>query len=328
MHTRKLGELEVSAIGLGCMNMSFGYGVPDPDECERTLCQALDVGYTLFDTASAYGMGHNEQLIGRILKGRREEMVLSSKCGIMIDDKGGRYVDCSPANIRKSCEASLSNLQTDHLDLYYLHRRDQNVPIEESVGALSRLVEEGKIRAIGLSEVSTATLRRAHKTHPITAVQSEYSLWTRDPENKMLACCDELNIGFVPFSPVGRGILTGAVSAASEFDDADMRQFMPRFSGENFKANLALVEQLKALAENNDCTLAQFSLAWLLAQRNGSLVPIPGTKHADYMKENAAATEIKLQQSDIILAGEIFTEDAVQGPRYAKEFEISPDPEE
>lgn len=328
MHTRKLGELEVSAIGLGCMNMSFGYGTPDPEECERALHKSLDVGYRFLDTASAYGMGHNEQLIGRVLKSKRHQFILASKCGIKIDENGGRFVDCSPANIRQTCEQSLTNLQTDCIDLYYLHRLDHNIPIEDSVGELSRLVEEGKIRCIGLSEISSKTLRKAHAVFPVTAVQSEYSLWTRDPENKVLAACKELGIGFVPFSPLGRGFLTGAVSADTDYGDMDMRAFMPRFTGDNLLTNLQLVEQLKSLAQRNNCTPGQFSLAWLLAQGEDSVVPIPGTKHVAYVEENAAAAEINISVEDLTAAGNLFAGDAVKGPRYAKEFEISLDPED
>lgn len=328
METRRLGELNVSAIGLGCMNMSFGYGKPDPQECERALQQALDVGYTFLDTASAYGMGHNEKLIGRVLGAQRNKFVLASKCGIKIDDKGGRYVDCTPENVRRSCEQSLGNLQTDCIDLYYLHRLDQNVPIEDSVGELSRLVEEGKIRCIGLSEMSTKTLRRAHAVHPVTAVQSEYSLWTRDPEYKMLDACSELGIGFVPFSPLGRGFLTGVIHANTAYDDMDMRRFMPRFLGDNLHANLQLLASLKQLAQRNKCTVAQFALAWLLAQGDKNMVPIPGTKHVDYVIENAGASEVKISCEDLQAARELFDGDAVKGPRYAPEFEISLDPED
>lgn len=328
METRQLGDLTVSALGLGCMNMSFGYGRPDPDESLRTLDRAIDVGYTFFDTASAYGMGHNEQLLGEVLASRRNQLVLASKCGILIDDKGGRYVDCTPANVRKSCEQSLTYLQTDCIDLYYLHRLDHNVPIEDSVGELSRLVEEGKIRKIGLSEISTATLRKAHAVHPVTAVQSEYSLWSRDPEYKMLDACEEMGIGFVPFSPLGRGFLTGHVSTATEYDDMDIRQYMPRFLGDALPANLKLMQALQPLVDKYQCTPAQFSLAWLLAQRNGTLVPIPGTKHADFAEENAAATQLKIDAADLQAASDIFNADAVHGPRYGQGFEISPDPED
>ena len=328
MQTRTLGELKVSAIGLGCMNMSFGYGVPDPEECERALLRALDVGYTFLDTASAYGMGHNEQLIGRVLKQRRQEFVLASKCGIMIDDKGGRYVDCTPENVRKTCEQSLQNLQTDCIDLYYLHRLDHNVPIEDSVGELSRLVEEGKIRCIGLSEVSSKTLRKAHAVHPVTALQSEYSLWTRNPEYKTIDACRELGVGFVPFSPLGRAFLCGVIDADTEYGEMDMRAFMPRFQGEALQHNLGLQAQLNELASNNNCTPAQFALAWLLAQSDGSHVPIPGTKHLAFVEENAAAAELSISSEDLQRAAEIFAPDAVQGNRYGEGFEISLDPED
>jgi len=247
METRQLGPLQVSALGLGCMSMSQSYGVADRTESERCLHRALDVGYTFLDTASLYGLGHNETLIGEVLGSRRQEFILASKCGIINKD-GKRAVDCTPANIRKTLDASLRRLQTDMIDLYYLHRRDFNVPIEESVGALAEGVQAGKIRYIGLSECSATTIRRAHREHPICAVQSEYSLWTRDPENKVLDCCRELGIGFVPFSPLGRAFLAGVIRDMSTLDDDDMRQTMPRFRGGNLTHNLGLLNELEAIA--------------------------------------------------------------------------------
>ena len=327
MQTRQLGELTVSAIGLGCMSMSQAYGTPDRAESERALHRALDIGYTFLDTACIYGMGHNETLIGEVLKNRRQEYVLASKCGIYVDENGGRGVDCSPQAIKQVCEESLKRLQTDVIDLYYLHRRDHNVPIEESVGALAELVAEGKIRYIGLSEVSSSTLRKAHSAHPVTAVQSEYSLWTRDPEHKLLQTCAELDVGFVPFSPLGRAFLSGVVTDMTRLEDNDMRQSMPRFQGENFQQNLKLLNTLSEIAENNHCTMAQLSLAWLLAQGD-THVPIPGTKHVKYVEENAAAAEITISKTDLDTLDQLINSDTVHGERYAASQMISLDPEQ
>ena len=327
MHTRTLGDLEVSAIGLGCMSMSQAYGKPDPAESERALHRALDVGYTFLDTASIYGLGHNEKLVGSVLKARRDEFVLASKCGIIVDEKGRRGVDCRPESVTQTCEESLQRLQTDVIDLYYLHRRDPNVPIEESVGALADLAKAGKIRHLGLSEVSSSTLRRAHATHPITAVQSEYSLWTREPENKLLDACSELGVGFVPFSPLGRAFLAGGVESVEALEENDMRRQMPRFEAENFAKNQALLKELATLAADNRCTLGQLALAWLLEQGD-TLVPIPGTKHLRFVEENALAGDLKVSAADLVRAGEIMNSDTVAGERYAKAQMISLDPEE
>ena len=323
MKTRRLGELEVSALGLGCMSMSQSYGEADREESERTLHRALDLGYTFLDTASLYGLGHNETLIGEVLRSRRDEFVLASKCGIVNRD-GKRAVDCTPENVKKTCEESLRRLNTDMIDLYYLHRRDFNVPIEESVGALADLAKAGKIRHIGLSECSSVTIRRAHTEHPICAVQSEYSLWTRDPEYKVLDCCRELGIGFVPFSPLGRAFLTGGVRDMSKLGTDDMRQTMPRFIGDNFQHNLDLLQQLVEIANNYHCTLAQLSLAWVLAQ-DPNFVPIPGTKHVCYVEENAAAADLQINAEDLQRAGDIFQQGAVLGDRYAQSHMISLD---
>ncbi len=326
MNKRKLGELSVSALGLGCMSMSQSYGEARRDESERALHRALDLGYTFLDTASLYGLGHNESLIGEVLSSRRNEFVLASKCGIANRD-GKRVVDCRPESVKKTCEDSLRRLNTDVIDLYYLHRRDFNVPIEESVGALAEFVDAGKIRYIGLSECSSSTIRRAHEEHPICAVQSEYSLWTRDPENKVFDCCRELGIGFVPFSPLGRAFLTGEVTDMSSLGEDDMRQTMPRFIGEDFQHNLHLLEQFESIARDNCCTPAQLSLSWVLAQ-DENFVPIPGTKHVKYVEENAAAAELKISDEDLKRAGEIFAGDKVRGDRYAKSHMISLDPED
>jgi hypothetical protein len=327
MKTRMLGDLEVSAIGLGCMSMSQAYGQPDPAECERTLHASLDIGCTFLDTASIYGLGHNEKLIGRVLGKRRGEFTLASKCGIIVDEKGRRGVNGRPEAVKKTCDESLQRLGTDVIDLYYLHRRDQDVPIEESVGALGDLVKGGKIRHVGLSEVSSSTLRRAHAVHPITAVQSEYSLWTRDPELRVLETCRELGVGFVPFSPLGRAFLAGAVRSLDDLEEHDMRRHMPRFQGEDFVHNLALVDELGRLASDCGCSLAQLALAWVLGQGD-TLVPIPGTKHQRFLEENASAAELEIGKADLARASEIINAETVAGDRYAKAMMISLDPEE
>lgn len=325
MKTRQIGPLQVSALGLGCMSMSQSYGIADRRESERTLHRALELGYTFLDTASLYGMGHNETLLGEVLGGRRQEFILASKCGITSRD-GKRVVDCSPENIHKTCEQSLRRLRTDVIDLYYLHRRDFNVPIEESVGALADFVKAGKLRYIGLSECSATTIRRAHSEHPVCAVQSEYSLWTRDPEYRVIDTCRELNIGFVPFSPLGRAFLTGKITDMSRLEPDDMRQSMPRFTGTNFEHNLALVKELQTIAARNDCSSAQLALAWVLAQ-DKNFVPIPGTKHVRFLEENATAADIEIDADDLRLAGELFSAGEVKGDRYAKSHMISLDPD-
>lgn len=317
MKTHKLGELSVSAIGLGCMGMSQAYGEADPAESERTLHRALDIGVNFLDTANAYGMGHNEELIGRVLKARRSEMVLATKFGIAISADGKRGINGHPDQIEQRCDESLTRLQTDVIDLYYLHRLDPNVPIEDSVGAMADLVSAGKVRHLGLSEVSAATLRRAHAAHPITAVQSEYSLWTRDPEAHVLPACRELGVGFVPFSPLGRAILTGAITDADSITgERDMRSNMPRFQGDNLAKNLSLVEQLSELADAKGCTKGQLALAWLLAQGD-DIVPIPGTKRVSYLEENTAASEIELNDDEVDRIDQLFAQDNIAGERYA-----------
>jgi aryl-alcohol dehydrogenase-like predicted oxidoreductase len=327
VQTRMIGKLEVSAIGLGCMSMSQAYGKPDRTESERALHRALDVGYTFLDTASVYGLGHNEKLIGETLGTRRSEFVLASKCGIIVGKDGRRGVDCRPEAVKKTVQESLERLRTDVIELYYLHRRDPDVPIEDSVGALAECIEEGKIKYIGLSEVSSTTLRRAHAAHPITAVQSEYSLWTRDPENKVLAACEELGVGFVPFSPLGRAFLSGQVTDMGALEENDLRQRMPRFRGNDFQRNLGLLEEFGTLAAANHCTMAQLALAWLLAQGE-TLVPIPGTKHVEYAVENAEAANLRVSEVDLKRAGEIISPRTVSGDRYGRSQMISLDPEE
>ncbi|MBT4494299.1 MAG: aldo/keto reductase [Gammaproteobacteria bacterium] len=315
MKTVKLGQLEVSAIGLGCMGMSQAYGEADPAESERTLHRALDIGVTFLDTANAYGMGHNESLIGDVLKSRRSEIQLATKFGISLKD-GKRGIDGSPEQVEARCDESLARLQTDVIDLYYLHRLDPDVPIEDTVGAMSRLVEAGKVRYLGLSEVSSKTIRRAHAVHPISAVQSEYSLWTRDPEAHVLSACEELGVGFVPFSPMGRAILTGVIKGADSIGGkGDMRGKMPRFQGDNLESNLSLIEQLGQLAEAKGCTPGQMGLAWLLA-KSDFIAPIPGTKRISYLEENAAAADLNLSADDITTLDEMFDPAKVAGDRY------------
>ena len=328
MKKRKLGPFEVSAIGLGCMSMSQGYGKADPDEAERALRRALEIGYTFFDTASIYGEGHNETLIGRVLKSQRDRFILASKCGIIATADGGRGVDCRPETVRKTCEESLQRLRTDVIDLYYLHRRDFNVPIEDSVGAMADLVREGKIKTIGLSEVSSTTLRQAHRVHPIAAVQSEYSLWTRDPEYRMLETCRELGVTFVPFSPLGRAFLTGTVTDPEQLGEQDLRKRMPRFQGDNFRKNCSLLKEFSLIAADNHCSMAQLALAWVLAQQDGTLVPIPGTKHVRYVEENAAAVDLKISAADLARAGAIINAGTVSGHRYHERMRKTVDPED
>ena len=315
MKSVHLGELKVSAIGLGCMGMSQAYGEANREESERTLNRALDIGVTFLDTANAYGMGHNETLIGEVLKSRRDEIQLATKFGITLKD-GKRGIDGHPDQIADRCDESLARLQTDVIDLYYLHRLDPEVPIEDSVGAMSRLVEQGKVRYIGLSEVSARTLRKAHATHPISAVQSEYSLWTRDPEEHVLPACQELGVGFVPFSPMGRAILTGVIKDQDAIaGDADMRSTMPRFQGENLDTNLQLITHLEQMAKQKGCAPGQLGLAWLLSQGD-FIAPIPGTKRIKYLEENAAAADVPLSTDEITQLDDMFSADKIAGERY------------
>jgi aryl-alcohol dehydrogenase-like predicted oxidoreductase len=320
METRRLGALEVSAVGLGCMGMSQSYGEADPAESERTLRRALDIGVTFLDTANVYGFGHNEELIGRVLSARRSELVLATKFGFLPKEGGGLRIDGHPDRVEARCDESLRRLKTDVIDLYYLHRLDPAVPIEDTVGAMARLVEAGKVRCLGLSEVSARTLRKAHSVHPITAVQSEYSLWTRDPEGHVLPACRELGVGFVPFSPLGRAVLTGAIVGEEAVSGAqDFRRNMPRFQGDNLAHNLELVEALGDLADAKGCTRGQIALAWLLAQGD-FIVPIPGTKRAKYLEENAAAESVELTDAELVRLNELFAPDNVAGDRYVPEM--------
>ena len=325
MQTRKLGPFEVSAIGLGCMSLSHGYGPPAPrEQAERVLKGALDAGYTFLDTAAVYGVGHNETLIGEVLRDRRGDYVLASKCGLTNGDK--RELNGHPDILKATCEGSLKRLRTDVIDLYYLHRWDKRVPIEDSVGALSDLVAAGKIKTIGLSEVSADTLRRAHAVHPITALQTEYSPWTRNPEIAVLQACKDLGVTFVAFSPVGRGFLAGGASDPAAFQEGDMRLGMPRFQGEAFAANLKLFQAFAALAKAAGCTPAQLCLAWLLA-KDETLVPIPGTTNSDHMLENAGGAAIRLSPETMAQVEALVNPQTVTGPRYSPAMQASIDTE-
>ena len=319
MHTRQLGPFEVSALGLGCMNMSWGYGAADDEVSEQLLNEALDVGYRFFDTAAMYGDGHNEMLLGRALKKRRQEFVLATKCGLSKDANGVQRANGRPQALKLECEQSLRRLQTEVIDLYYLHRLDPQVPIEESVGALADLQREGKIQALGLSEVCSDTLRRAHREHPISALQSEYSLWSRTPERSILAACAELGVTFVPFSPLGRGFLTGKSRDVTGLSEGDIRLSVarPRFEPDNFATNSKLLEPLRDIASQQSCTLAQLALAWLLTGKATSLIPIPGTKHIDFMRENALAANVTLSPAVVDELDQLINESTVVGDRYS-----------
>ncbi len=320
MQYRRLGKssLIVSAMGLGCMGMSQSYGTPDDQESIATIHHAIDRGITMLDTADMYGIGANEELVGKAIAKRRNEVILATKFG-NVRAPDGRFLGVSgrPEYVQSACEASLSRLKISIIDLYYQHRVDADVPIEETVGAMSRLIEQGKVRYLGLSEAGPQTIRRAHATHPITAVQSEMSLWTRDMEVEVLPVCEELGIGFVPYSPLGRGILTGQVKK-NEFASTDFRRMSPRFQGENFQKNLELVSRVEKMASEKRCTSAQLALAWVLA-KGESLVPIPGTKRRKYLDENIAALDIALSASDLARLNEIAPRGVAAGTRYPEE---------
>ena len=329
MQQRQIGPFTVSAIGFGCMNVSMGYGLRIPDdESGRLFNAALDHGYTFLDTASLYGLGHNEGLIGKYLSARRDEYILASKCGFSRTEDGKTVMDGRPEILKQTCEDSLRRLNTDIIDLYYLHRIDPKVPVEESVGALAELVEQGKIRTIGLSEISADSLRRAHAVHPITAVQSEYSLWTRTPERKILATCDALGVAFVPFSPLARQFLTGKCRDVTSVTEDDIRASIarPRFEPENFAKNEKLLTPFGEIAARQGCSMAQLALVWLLAQGE-NIVPIPGTKHMDWMIENAGAGEIRLDAATVEELDRLINEDTVAGYRYTDALMASTDSE-
>lgn len=322
MKQRTLGRNgpSVSVLGLGCMGMSAFYGAHDDAESLRTLNHALDRGVNLLDTADMYGPYRNEALLAQVLKSRRQEVVLATKFGIVMDaaNPAARGVNGRPEYVRSSCEGSLKRLGIDVIDLYYLHRVDPQVPIEETVGAMAELVSAGKVRYLGLSEAAPDTLRRAHAIHPIQALQSEYSLWTRDPEQQTLALCRELGIGFVAYSPLGRGFLTGAIRSPDDFDADDYRRSSPRFLGENFRRNLALVERVKALAEAKDCSPAQLALAWVLAHGE-HIVAIPGARRIRNLDDNLGALALELSSAEVAEIDAVFPPEAVSGLRYAAE---------
>jgi aryl-alcohol dehydrogenase-like predicted oxidoreductase len=299
---RSLAQLDVSALGLGCMGMSAFYGSTDEGEAIATIHRAIELGCTFLDTAEMYGPHTNEELLGKALKGRRDEVEIATKFGVVADPTpehpNRRRLDGSPENVRRSIEDSLQRLGTDHVDLYYQHRMDPDTPIEETVGALAELVQEGKIRHIGLSEAAPETLRRAHAVHPITALQTEYSLWERDVEAEILPTCRELGVGFVPYSPLGRGFLSGRFKSPEELDESDFRRHGPRFTGDALEQNLRLVAKVEEIAQEKGCTPGQLALAWVLAQGD-DIVPIPGTKRRTYLEENVAAVEVELTPEDL-----------------------------
>ncbi|HEX6564081.1 MAG TPA: aldo/keto reductase [Chthoniobacterales bacterium] len=320
---RTLGSsgINVFPLGLGCMGMSFAYGPADEAESFQVLRRFIELGGNFFDTAEVYGPYANEELLGRFLREvPRESVVVATKFGFKLVNGERRGIDSSPENVRRACDGSLSRLGLDHIDLYYQHRVDPNVPIEETVGALKELVAAGKIRSIGLSEANSETIRRAAKVHPVAALQSEYSLWTRDVEtNGVLAACRELGVAFVPYSPLGRGFLTGAIQKPSDLDPSDWRLTNPRFAQEVFETNLKLAEAVKQLAAKKNCTPAQYALAWVLAQGN-DMIPIPGTKRLKYLEDNMGALAVQLTEADLKETDETFGELKVAGERYTPEM--------
>jgi aryl-alcohol dehydrogenase-like predicted oxidoreductase len=322
MESRRLGKssLIVSAMGLGCMGMSEFYGATDDAESTATIHRAIDRGVTLLDTADVYGIGKNEELVGLAVKQRRNEVVIATKFGILRDPANplARGVSGKPEYVQKACEASLKRLGLPVIDLYYQHRVDPEVPIEETVGAMARLVDQGKVRYLGLSEAAPATIRRAHKTHPITALQTEYSLWQREPEDEILSVCRELGIGFVAYSPLGRGFLTGEIKTPNDFAQDDFRRHNPRFQGENFQKNLDVVRKIEDLARAKNCTPAQLALAWVLAQGD-DIVPIPGTKRRKYLDQNLDALDVKLTPDELKQIDAVAPKGVASGTRYAAE---------
>jgi aryl-alcohol dehydrogenase-like predicted oxidoreductase len=314
MKHRKLGALDVGAIGLGCMGMSAFYGPRDDAESLAVIDRALELGVTLLDTADMYGPHTNEVLVGKAIAGKRDQVVLATKFGIQIVD-GMRRINGTPAYVKSACDGSLKRLGVDHIDLYYQHRVDPDTPIEDTIGAMADLVKAGKVRYLGMSEASADTIRRAHKVHPISALQSEYSLWTRDPEDGVLATCRELGIGFVPYSPLGRGFLTGQITKFDDLAADDFRRTNPRFQGDNFAKNLELVERVTQLAKQKGCTPGQLALAWVLAQGD-DIVPIPGTKRRTFLEENLGAEQATLSRRDLASIDEIAPKGAAAGERY------------
>jgi len=331
MKQRRMGPFDVAEIGLGCMNLSHAYGAPPPPEAaEALLLDALDQGVTLFDTAALYGFGANETLVGRVLQPHRQRIVLCSKggvAGVASAEGVRRVIDGRPGAVRRNCEDSLKRLRTDVIDLYYLHRWDKQVPIEDSVGEMARLVQEGKVRALGLSEVSAATLLKAHAVHPIAAVQTEYSLWTRNAEIAVLQVCRDIGAAFVAFSPVARAFLTGRLRDTAGLDAKDIRRGMPRFAPEHYAANVALLPAYEALATEAGCTPAQLALAWLLA-RGEHVIPIPGTTRRDHLRENLGAANVRLAPALIARLDALLNESTVAGPRYSAQSQSEVDTEQ
>ncbi|MCB8837254.1 aldo/keto reductase [Aurantimonas sp. VKM B-3413] len=317
MEQRTLGrDLTVSAIGLGCMGMSEFYGAGDETESIAVIHRAIELGVTFFDTADMYGVGHNETLLGEALAGKRNRVVIATKFGNVRGPNGERLgISGKPDYVKKACEASLKRLKVDVIDLYYQHRVDPETPIEDTVGAMADLVREGKVKHLGLSEAAPATIRRAHAVHPITALQTEYSLWSRDPEAEILPTVRELGIGFVPYSPLGRGFLTGRFKSEADLPDGDFRKGSPRFSGANFQKNLDLVGVVEAIAERKGVRPSQLALAWVLAQGH-DIVPIPGTKHVTYLEENSGALDLRLTREELSEIASAFPSEAVAGTRY------------